>query len=69
MCIEYPYLDFKELLEVTSRLGYQYDFVSFNNAFFSKPGPKPNDWFGSTKRMEWDKANKRWIIHVPGEKT
>lgn len=51
MCVEYPLVGLEPLKEKMSALGHRFDFVSFNNAYFSLPGripAKAGGWFGAT---------------------
>ena len=51
ICAEYPLVGLENLKSALSELGYRFDFVSFNNAYFSIPeriSPKPGGWFGVT---------------------
>jgi hypothetical protein len=50
MSVEYPVVGFNNIKRAMEDLGYIYNFVSFNNAFFSHI--KRDSWFGATKRME-----------------
>ncbi len=47
LCVEHPFIGVDILKQVLGDLGYRFDFVSFNNAFFSMGYPL-KDWFGVT---------------------
>lgn len=54
MSVEYPISGFVDVLYEAEALGYIFDFVSFNNAFFHHSSynlPLPEQWFGKTERM------------------
>jgi FkbM family methyltransferase len=49
VCVEYSYIGLKNLIYVMEKLGYCFDFISFNNAYFSRE--KINkQWFGATNK-------------------
>lgn len=48
ICIEYPLIGLDEINRTLTDLGYRFDFVSFNNAFFSIGFPE-KEWFGKTE--------------------
>lgn len=54
MCIEYPYVGLENLKNSCKNLGYEFNFVSFNNAFFSRIGSfvANNNWYGATEPMK-----------------
>jgi len=61
ICAEYPYVGLKPLKEAAFDLGYEFDFISYNNAFFSRMEKKRTVWFGQTNTvMVWDKNTKSW---------
>lgn len=64
MCIEYSYIGLKKLKKYISKIGYVFDFISFNNAYFHHKNFKCNNdvWFGSTN-MECTVVNGNvvWI--------
>lgn len=49
MSVEYPIVGFENVKQAMENLGYTYNFVSFNNAFFSHI--IKDTWFGSTERI------------------
>jgi len=49
MSIEYPVVGFNNVKNAMEKLGYNYNFVSYNNAFFSKE--VRDNWWGATERM------------------
>ena len=53
VCVEYPIVGFDKIKHALQRLAYDFDFVSYNNAYFSFPrwDRKPTTWFGETERM------------------
>jgi hypothetical protein len=46
MCIEYSYISIYVLIERMKKLGYTFNFISFNNAYFSLEKMNRTDWFG-----------------------
>jgi len=50
ICIEYTCVGIKRVKRLLTELGYRFDFVSFNNAYFSR-GLPIKDWFGTTDIM------------------
>jgi FkbM family methyltransferase len=50
MCIEYSYLGLKKLIQYMKDFGYHFNFISFNNAYFSKEIINRDDWFGKTDK-------------------
>lgn len=61
LCIEYPYVGVEPLKSVAESLGYEFDFLSYNNAFFSFPSAnKKTKWIGKTGAMSW--VDERWVI-------
>jgi len=48
VCVEYPFIGLDTVTNVLTDLGYRFDFVSFNNAFFSI-GMPTKEWFGKTE--------------------
>jgi FkbM family methyltransferase len=49
ICVEYGWIDFEDLRKILIPMGYRFDFLSFNNAFFAMPSlPKKCIWFGET---------------------
>ncbi len=48
--VEYPIVGFNILKSAMENLGYNYNFVSFNNAFFSDE--VRDNWWGTTERMD-----------------
>lgn len=54
LCIEYPYVGLNNLKDLCKSLGYTFNFVSFNNAFFSNVTSQPiyETWYGSTEPMK-----------------
>jgi FkbM family methyltransferase len=52
ICAEYGWVDFEDLRKMLIPMGYRFDFLSFNNAFFAMPSlPKKSIWFGKTMEM------------------
>ena len=53
LCVEYPVSGFQNIYNilVTDKLNYRFDFVSYNNAFYSKGFDKNNGWFGETEKI------------------
>lgn len=49
MTVEYPIVGFKKTKQAMENLGYIYNFVSFNNAFFSHI--EKDEWFGATEKF------------------
>ena len=68
LCIEYSYLGLKNLIDHVKDMGYVFDFISHNNAYFhhsqSSFNKKPK-WFGETNKecfvvdgkISWKKLN------------
>jgi hypothetical protein len=50
MCIEYSYIGLKKLTEYMRNIGYHFNFISYNNAYFSKPHIEKSSWFGQTDK-------------------
>lgn len=50
VCVEYPITGFGNIFISMIALGYNFNFVSHNNAFFSFI--EKDSWFGETERME-----------------
>jgi len=46
MCIEYSYIGIYVLIDYMKKIGYHFNFISFNNAYFSLEKPDRTDWFG-----------------------
>jgi FkbM family methyltransferase len=63
ICIEYSYLGLRRLIKfMNEKLGYHYNFISFNNAFFSKQPTKRTAWFGATdEECVIKDGNIKWI--------
>jgi len=51
ICIEYTCSGIQRVKRLLAELGYRFDFVSFNNAYFSR-GLPIKEWFGVTDIME-----------------
>jgi FkbM family methyltransferase len=53
ICVEYPIVGLDNLIKALGELEYDFDFVSYNNAYFSQNRwkCKPESWFGATERM------------------
>jgi len=49
VCVEYPISGLDNIKSIMSEFGYNFNFVSFNNAFFSFIDKET--WFGATERM------------------
>lgn len=49
VCVEYPISGLDNIKKSLINLGYKFNFVSFNNAFFSFT--EKDSWFGETERM------------------
>lgn len=50
MCVEYPLIGLNPLKVLLKKLGYRFDFISFNNAYFSLPSVQAKQfWFGSNE--------------------
>lgn len=51
MCIEYSYLGLRKLINYIKPLGYKFDFISYNNAYFHHNSfdISKKEWFGETK--------------------
>jgi FkbM family methyltransferase len=47
ICIEYPITGINKITRALTGIGYRFDFLSFNNAFFSI-GVEAKEWFGVT---------------------
>lgn len=53
LCIEYPITGREKIHNLCYNLGYEFDFYSFNNAWFSRPRAcKPSEWYGETTPFE-----------------
>uniref|UniRef100_A0A6M3IVL0 Putative methyltransferase n=1 Tax=viral metagenome TaxID=1070528 RepID=A0A6M3IVL0_9ZZZZ len=50
ICIEYTCVGIQRAKRLLAELGYRFDFVSFNNAYFSR-GLPIKEWFGTTDIM------------------
>lgn len=53
MCVEYTLVTLPALIERLLLFGYNHDFVSFNNAFFSLGPKQDKDWYGKTDIWNW----------------
>jgi FkbM family methyltransferase len=52
ICVEYGRINLEDLKKMLLPMGYRFDFLSFNNAFFAMPSlPKKSIWFGKTMEM------------------
>ncbi len=49
VCVEYPISGLNNIKSIMSEFGYNFNFISFNNAFFSFIDKET--WFGATERM------------------
>lgn len=50
MCIEYSYLGLKKLIQYMNDFGYHFNFISYNNAYFSREAVSRDSWFGQTNK-------------------
>lgn len=58
ICVEYPLVGLENLKTALSVLGYRFDFISFNNAFFALKSVPDKDpfqgcWWGATGIMDY----------------
>jgi hypothetical protein len=52
ICVEYTVVGSEKIKTALNSLGYNFDFISFNNLFFSIGFPSREDWFGATEWMQ-----------------
>jgi hypothetical protein len=50
ICIEYPITGIRKITRILTYMGYRFDFISFNNAFFSFNMPAVSK-FGETQPL------------------
>jgi len=53
ICVEYTLVKLENLINKLIPLGYNYDFLSYNNAFFSMGVKRYEKWYGQTKIWDW----------------
>jgi len=56
LCVEYVACDFKDIETLAKKMGYIFNFFSFNNAFFSHI--QRSKWFGDTGFMTYEEVLK-----------
>ena len=65
LCIEYNHLGLKTIIDYVLGLniGYKFDFISFNNAYFSTNDiPKKEKWFGEThEEFSVENGKEKWV--------
>jgi FkbM family methyltransferase len=54
ICVEYTLVGLHNLISKLYSLGYNYDFLSYNNAFFSRGQKQHKNWFGETEIWKYD---------------
>ena len=52
ICVEYTLVGLDSLIQKLTPMGYNYDFLSYNNAYFSMGQKQEKEWFGATEI--WD---------------
>jgi len=56
-CIEYSLLkddSLEKLKKLLGQMGYRFDFISYNNAFFAMPEVPEREWWGVTPNMVYN---------------
>jgi FkbM family methyltransferase len=65
LCIEYNHLGLRNIIDYVLELniGYKFDFISFNNAYFSTNDiQKKEKWFGEThEEFSVENGKEKWV--------